>query len=422
MAPPAYPNLGFDPCPGDVNGYRALADYAGRSASTLAEAEQTLASAGSDQWRGQAANAFRDHVHADVLPLARRASDSVSRAASALRSFARTLEQLQQEAAALNKAAGPWHDQRTAALTAAKLPSAASAPYPSSVPPAQRTQLQEADASLTSITTRANDIHTRYTAAVQATAGQLDQAGNMAPHPPGLFSSLWHDVTSTWDETVHVLSDIVHDKALLQFISGVANLIASVAGILALFPPLTAIFGPIALAAGIMALAADALLAIFDHGSWTAVGLDLVAVVSDTAWMKAASKLTDMYKVAGAEKFMAKATTYSGLLSKIPLVTKLPKVGKAIADADHTVPVAPGMFRFMGESLKEAFLGGDHTAMKAFESVDAIKSAPWRALDIQAGMINWTATGVAITQVPSAVRTWLDDFATGKQPWQVASS
>jgi hypothetical protein len=419
MAPPAYPNLGFDPCPGDVNGYRALADYAGRSASTLAEAERTLASAGSAQWRGQAANAFRDHVHADVLPLAQRASNSVSRAANALRSFATTLEQLQQEAARLNAAAGPWHDQRAAALTAAKLPATASAPYPSSVPAAQRTQLQEADTQLTSITTRANDIQTQYNAAVQTTAGQLDAAGNMAPHPPGLFSSLWHDVESGWDDFVHMASEFVHDKALLQFISGVANLIASVAGILALFPPLTAIFGPIALAAAVVALAADALLAIFDHGSWVAVGLDLVAVVSDTAWMKAAGKLTEMYKVAGAEKFMAKATTYSGLISKIPFVTKLPKVGTVIADAEHTVPVAPGMFRFMGESLKDTFLGGDGAAMKAFEAIDGIKSGPWRALDIQAGMINWTAAGVAITQVPSVVHTWLDDFATGKQPWQV---
>jgi hypothetical protein len=289
------------------------------------------------------------------------------------------------------------------------------------VPAAQRTQLQEADAALTSITTRANDIHTRYMAAVQTTAGQLDQAGNMAPHPPGLFSSLWHDVTSGWDDIVHMASDFVHDKALLQFISSVANLVATVAGILALFPPLTAIFGPIALAAGLVALMADALLAIFDHGSWTAVGLDLVAVVSDMAWMKAAGKLTELYKAAGAEKFMAKATTYSGLVSKIPLVTKIPKVGTVIADAEHTVPVAPGMFRFMGESLKETFLGGDHVAMKAFEAVDPIKDGPWRALDIQAGMINWTATGVAFTQVPSVVRSWVDDFATGKEPWQVAT-
>ena len=29
MARP-YPNLGFDPCPGDLRGYQALADYAGR--------------------------------------------------------------------------------------------------------------------------------------------------------------------------------------------------------------------------------------------------------------------------------------------------------------------------------------------------------------------------------------------------------
>jgi hypothetical protein len=44
-----YPNLGFDPRPGDLAGYEALAGYAGRSAATLTDAARTLASAGSDQ-------------------------------------------------------------------------------------------------------------------------------------------------------------------------------------------------------------------------------------------------------------------------------------------------------------------------------------------------------------------------------------
>jgi hypothetical protein len=74
-----YPNLGFDPCPGDLAGYQALAAYAGRSAATLAEAVRTLGSAGSQDWRGQAADAFRAHVDQDVLPLARQAGDSVGR-------------------------------------------------------------------------------------------------------------------------------------------------------------------------------------------------------------------------------------------------------------------------------------------------------------------------------------------------------
>jgi len=415
----SYPNLGFNPCPGDVDGYLGLADYAGRSASSLTQAEKTLASAGSSEWRGEAANAFREHVQADVLPLARQASTSVSRAATALRSFALTLEQLQQEAASLNSQAGPWQDQRAAALSVAKLPTTATAPYPSSVPATQRSRLDEADTALSSITTRANSIQAEYTAAVQRTETQLESAGNMAPQPPGLFSSLWHDATSDWDTAVDGLDKFVHDKALWQFVSGMANLIASVAGILALFPPLTAIFGPIALYAAVVALIADSVLATFDHGSWVAVGLDVVAVVSDVAWMKAAGKLADMYKAAGAENVMSKAITYSGLVSKIPLISKVPVLGDAIESADKTVEVAPGMFRMISESLKEA--AGSPSTLKELSAVTDPDYSAWRAVDIVAGQLNWTTAGIAITQIPDTVHTWIDEFAEGKQPWQIAA-
>ena len=412
----AYPNLGFDPCPGDLTGYQALADYAVRSASRLSAAEQVLAAAGSSQWRGAAADAFRSHVHEDVLPLAKRASSSVGRAANALRSFALTLAQLQQEAAALNRQAGPWHDERTAALAVARLPSTATAPYPATVPAAQRTRLEAADSALSLITSRANDIQAQYTAAVQRTAGQLDSAGNMAPHPPGLFSSLWHDVESSWDSTVDEANKFVHDAALLQFTSGLCNLIASVAGLLALFPPLSLIFGPIALAAAIFALLADSTLAIFDHGSWVALGLDLVAVVSDMAWMKAAGKLAKMYEAAGLQKVMTKAPTWTGVVSKIPLVGKI----DAIESADHSVNVAPGMFRIIGESLKDGF-GPGSKSLKEIAAVTDPAYNPWRGIDIVAGQTNWMTAGIAITQIPSTVHTWMDDFARGKDPWQVRS-
>jgi hypothetical protein len=77
-----YLGLGFDPCPGDLAGYEAFAAYTTRSAATLTAAARTLASAGSEQWRGQAADAFRAHVHADALPLATGATESLSRAAT----------------------------------------------------------------------------------------------------------------------------------------------------------------------------------------------------------------------------------------------------------------------------------------------------------------------------------------------------
>ena len=117
-----YPNLGFNPCPGDLTGYQALAAYSSRSAAVLTDAVRTLAAAGSDQWRGQAADAFRAHVRADVLPLAGKAAASVGRAAMALHGWALTLAALQDEARALDRQAVPYHVQLTAALRAAGLP------------------------------------------------------------------------------------------------------------------------------------------------------------------------------------------------------------------------------------------------------------------------------------------------------------
>jgi hypothetical protein len=420
----SYPNLGFDPCPGDAGGYQGLSEYAGRAAITLSGTVSTLASAGSGQWRGKAADAFRDHVHADVLPLAQRARDSVGRAATALRGFAVTLAALQQEAAALDRQAGTWQDQRYAALAAARLPASATAPYPASVHPVQRAQLEEADTALASVSSRAQDIQARYAAAVQQARSQLDAAGNMALRPPGLFSGLLHDLESGWDEIVAVAGEIVHDKALWDFISGVANIIASVAGVLALFPPLTEIFGPIAFAAALIALTADSVLAMFDHGGWDAVAFDLVAVVSDEAWMKSAGKLTGMYQAAGLEKFMTKAPTWAGLVSKVPLVTKIPVLGDAIEAADHTVDVAPGIFRMIGLQLKEA--AGSSEAAAMLDELSKVDKQPgylaWRLADVFAGELNWVTAGIAITQEPGTVHDWADNFATGKEPWQVPSS
>jgi hypothetical protein len=413
-----YPNLGFDPCPGDLTGYQALAAYASRSAATLTDAARTLAAAGSDQWRGQAADAFRAHVRADVLPLASKAADSVGRAATALHDWAITLAALQDEARALDRQAEPCHVQLTAALRAAGLPATAQPPYAATLTSAQQARVDEATTALAGITARAGDIHARYLAAVQRTAGRLEDAGNMAPQPPGLFSELWHGVTSQWDDIVRTASDIVHDKAVWEFISGVANIVATVAGLLALFPPLSVVFAPIALGAAGVALLSDAVLAGFDRGSWGAVALDAGAVIGGAGWIRAAGKLSEIYEASGLTSVTTKAPTWAGVVSKVPLVTKIPVVGTAVDDAEKTVGVAPGMFRMIGASLKAA--GGDTKAMDALSVAvkDFAGYGKWRAVDIVSGQTTWAFSGAGIEAIPGAVRTWVNNAGMGKGPWQ----
>jgi hypothetical protein len=412
-----YPNLGFDPCPGDLAGYEALAAYASRSAATLAQAVRVLASANSDQWRGQAADAFRAHVQADILPLASKAAESVGRAATALHDWALTLAGLQSAAQALDRQAAPCQAQLTVALRAAGLPATARPPYAAKLTSVQQAQVDDATTALAGITARANEIRAQYLAAVQRTGSQLEDAGTMAPHSPGLFSELWHGVESGWDDIVRGASDIVHDKAVWEFISGIANVVATVAGLLALFPPLSVVFAPIALGAALVALGADAVLAGFDHGSWSAVALDAGAVVGGMGWIKAADKLSEIYKASNLTTVMAKAPTWAGVMSKVPLVTKIPVAGKAIDEAEKTVEVAPGMFRMIGASLREA--AGDSKAANALSAVkDFDNYGAWRAVDIVSGQTTWTFSGAGIQAIPGNVRTWVDNIAVGKNPWQ----
>ena len=412
-----YPNLGFDPCPGDLTGYQALAAYASRSATVLTDAARTLAAAGSDQWRGQAADAFRAHVHADVLPLASKAATSVGRAATALHSWALTLAALQDEARALDRQAAPYHVQLTAALRAAGLPATAQPPYAAKLTSAQQSRVDEATTALAGITARAEQIHAQYAAAVQRAGSQLEDAGNMAPHPPGLFASLWHDATSGWDIVVSGLSDFAHDKALLEFISGVANIVATVTGLLALIPPLSVVFAPIALGAAGVALIADTLLAGFDDGSWGAVILDAGAVVGGTAWIKAAGRLSEIYEASDLTAVMTKAPTWAGVASKVPLVTRIPVVGETIGGAEKTAEVAPGMFRMIGASLRAA--GGDTKAADALSAVKDFESyGTWRAVDIVSGQTTWAFSGAGLEAIPGNVRAWVNGLATGQSPWQ----
>jgi hypothetical protein len=404
MAAGPYPNLGFDPCPGDLGGYQALAAYASRSATTLTSAVSTLAAAGSQEWRGQAADAFRAHVHEDVLPLARTASGSVGRAATALHNWALTLGSLQDEANSLDRQAEPYRTDLEAALRAAGLPANAAPPYSAKLTSAQTARVNAANTGLAAILAKANDVHTRYLDAVRAANSQLDNAGNMAPHPPGLFSSLWHDATSLWDTAARGLDEFVHDKALLQFISGMANVVATVAGLLALFPPLTLVFGPIALSAAVLAMGADALLAGFDHGTWGAVILDAISVAADAGWMKAASKLAAIYKDSGLVKSMTETRTLTGLVT-----------GKKAY-------VAPGMFRMIGDSLKAAAGGTNATAEELARVKDFNGYGVWRAVDITAGQLSWSTAFAGIEAIPGNVRTWVNDGLTGKTPWQESAN
>jgi hypothetical protein len=184
-----------------------------------------------------------------------------------------------------------------------------------------------------------------------------------------------------------------------------------------LIPPLSVIFAPIALGSALIATGADILLAGFDHGSWGAVILDAGAVIGGAGWIKAADRLSEIYKASGLTRVMTEAPTWAGVVSKAPLATKIPVVGEAIDGAEKTAEVAPGMFRMIGASLKAA--AGDTKAADALSAVkDFGNYGTWRAIDIVSGQTTWAFSGAGIEAIPGNVRSWVNDLATGKSLWR----
>ena len=114
---------------------------------------------------------------------------------------------------------------------------------------------------------------------------------------------------------------------------------------------------------------------------------------------------------------MTKAPTWAGVASKVPLATKIPVLGKTLDGAEKSVEVAPGMFRMIGASLKEA--AGNSKDANALSAVKDFKNnGPWRAVDIVSGQGTWAFSGAGIQAVPGTVHSWVNKAAVGKAPWQ----
>jgi hypothetical protein len=427
MAPNPYPNLPYDPCPGDLDGYLALSEYAARSATGVDQAAKVLALAQSPEWVGQTADAFREHVHADVLPLVNTAASSVGKAASALREWYLTLSALQTEAQALNRQAAPYMSDLEVAnrllppserVVPGQSLTLLSAPLALLLTPAQKTAKANAEAAawtLNGIIRQADDLHDQYLAAVRQCANQLELAGNMAPKPPGFWDELGHDVEHYWDDAIGGLDAAVHDPKIWRMIAEFSNIVSTVAGILALFPPLGIVFGPIALGFAAFALLSDLILAGFDGGSWVEVGFDAAAVIGGLGVMKAVKVLANVYKEAGAANAL-ETPTIAGLLAKSDLILKIPKIGDVVRSADQTTEAVPGLFRLIGQTFKDP--AGTSELSKAISLTGASdellgKAAVWRAVDFTGSQAGWTLTGIGIPGILSTLRGSVGDNDSG---------
>ncbi|MEW2523250.1 enoyl-CoA hydratase/isomerase family protein [Streptomyces sp. NPDC047071] len=255
---PAFPHIGWDPTPGDVQDTRDLARKLGGLARELGTSVRELERIECGAWKGEAARAFVEYVGADVAPLIRKSHESFSKASRALYRWARELQEFQDEADRLEKAAGDKLEARGKAEARADGKGSKA--------------LAEASGDVTHVTGQVHDLEDRYARAADAIARELDKAGDIAPDEPGFWDRLTKGLADAWDATGKWLKD---HADLVKLIGDLLSDLTAVLAVLAIatlpFPPLAAVFGTAALLTSGLALAS--------HGIAKAAG-------ADVSWMQ----------------------------------------------------------------------------------------------------------------------------------------
>ncbi|MEU6990089.1 enoyl-CoA hydratase/isomerase family protein [Streptomyces sp. NPDC046465] len=286
---PAFPHIGWDPTPGDVEDTRDLAKKLGGLAGELGAAVRDLERIECGAWKGKAALAFTEYIGEDVTPLIRKSHESFNKASRALYRWARELQEFQEEANRLEKRAGEKLDARSEAKPDSK-------------------EMAKASGGVTTVTADVHDLEDRYGKAAGAISKELDKAGDIAPDEPGFWDKLTKGVAEAWDAAGKWLKD---HADLIKLIGDLLGDLTAVLGLLAIvtlpFPPLAAVFGTAALITSGLALGAHGLAKLGGADvSWATLGLDAVGL------MPGIGMFSKGIKVVGATK----ATTAVSNLGK----------------------------------------------------------------------------------------------------------
>ncbi|MEV0639637.1 enoyl-CoA hydratase/isomerase family protein [Streptomyces sp. NPDC050619] len=236
---------------------RELAKNLGGLAGELGTSLRELERIESGAWKGKTATAFVEYVGQDVTPLIRKSHDSFDKASRALHRWANELQDFQDEADRLEKAAGEKLDAKADAE--------------------QKAEGKGSDdlAKTSSAVNKAiNDVHNleeRFRQAAEKISKELDKAGDIAPDEPGFWDKLGNGIADAWDATGKWLEEHADDIKL------VGDLLSDLSGVLGMLAILTAPFEPIG--------------AIFAAAAVVSSGLALVthlvakAAGADVSWM-----------------------------------------------------------------------------------------------------------------------------------------
>ncbi|GAA3877230.1 WXG100 family type VII secretion target [Streptomyces sedi] len=296
----AYPNLGFDPCPGDLAAAESVAqtihDVASLSSST--HTTLTAINTSSGIWVGRAADAFSETFD-EVPPYLQRAVNALDAAARALQHWVHDLDRFQQTARHLEEEAATAQQQVASAQSAVdSLPSDTSEMDDDELSEhedderARGNALNNANAALNEVIRRAEQLHRDYQEAAEDTSRALSAAADDAPPEPGLFESIGNAVAdivdfltdpNTWKLIGDIFADIAAVVGVICLAVAVIGLFVASGGTAAL------ILGAIGTIGGYIGLGAGAAGLLF-HGmamaggaegvTWETIGFDLITVAT----------------------------------------------------------------------------------------------------------------------------------------------
>jgi hypothetical protein len=297
-----------------VEDTRELGKRLGGLASELGTALRELERIECGAWKGKTAVAFVEYIGKDVTPLIRKSHDSFDKASRALHRWANELQDFQDEADRLEKAAGDKLDAKATAEQKAEGKGS--------------DDLAKASSAVNKLINDVHDLEDRYRQAAAKISKELDKAGDIAPDEPGFWDKLGKGIEGAWDAT----GDWLKEHAdLIKQIGDILSNVSAVLGMLAIitlpFPPLAAIFGTAALITSGLSLAA--------HGVAMAAG-------ADVSWLTL-------------------GTDALGLLPGIGMFGKGVKVAGATAEAAHTAAAAK--VAVMGKGFQATELGSSRILM-----------------------------------------------------------
>ncbi|MFD3837686.1 putative T7SS-secreted protein [Streptomyces sp. NPDC058642] len=277
----SFPHIGWDPTPGNVEDTREIAKRLGKLAAELGTAVRELERVETGDWKGKTAVAFSEYIGQDVTPLIRKSHESFDKASRALHRWVGELQDFQDEADRLEKAAGEKLEAKENAKEGTE-------------------EYGKASGAVTGLISKVHDLEDRYKRAAGHISKELDKAADIAPNEPGFWDKLGNGIADAWDATGEWLKE---HADLIKAIGDVLSNITAVLGVLAIatlpFPPLAAIFGTAALIGAGLTLAAHGVAkAAGADVSWAQLGLDAVGLLPGIGMFGKGAKIVGASKAA----------------------------------------------------------------------------------------------------------------------------